>query len=407
MRVLQVVTLVSPDAAYGGPVTVAMNQSAALRELGHEVTIVGGARGYDVPPSELAGTPAVLMRTLRLVPRTGFSGLGSPQLWRWFHRHRRDFDVVHVHMARDLVTLPLALQGHSAGVPVVLQTHGMIDPSTSVLARLADPVMTHRALRFAAAVLYLTEVERVGLLQVEPQIERLVPLPNGVPTDHPEAMLDHSGAREVLFLARLHERKRAGHFVEAAAALAGRWPEWRFTLVGPDEGEGPRVEALIANARTPQITWEGAVSKDESLRRMSRAAVFAQPAIDEPFPMSVLEAMSVALPVVVTTTCGLADEVRRTGAGIVIEDSVTELTAALDRLIADAEGRLRMGAAGRTAMLDRFEMSQVARRLTDIYGFAAKDGSSAPRGRRRQHRAGPRPGGTPDAPAAATGRETQ
>ncbi|MEJ7754401.1 MAG: glycosyltransferase, partial [Candidatus Limnocylindrales bacterium] len=154
LRILSIVTLVSPLGEYGGPVRVAVNQANALRELGHDVTIAGGVRGYgrDVPTT-INGVPARLFRASTLVPRTGFAGLAAPGLWRWFRRHARDYDVLHLHAARDLVTLPVGRLARRQGVPYVVQAHGMIDPSSNPLATPLDAVLTRAVLRGAAHVL--------------------------------------------------------------------------------------------------------------------------------------------------------------------------------------------------------------------------------------------------------------
>lgn len=78
MRILSVVTLVSPDGAFGGPVRVALNQATALRELGHDVTLAAGGRGFDEPPTELDGVPVRLFPARTVVPGIGFAGLSSP-----------------------------------------------------------------------------------------------------------------------------------------------------------------------------------------------------------------------------------------------------------------------------------------------------------------------------------------
>src|SRR5437867_204758 len=57
MRILQVVTLLSPDGAYGGVARVALNQSAELIGRGHDVTVAAATRGYEVVPEELDGVP--------------------------------------------------------------------------------------------------------------------------------------------------------------------------------------------------------------------------------------------------------------------------------------------------------------------------------------------------------------
>jgi hypothetical protein len=50
VRILHVVTLVSPDSAYGGPVRVAENQCTELLSRGHDVHIAAGVRGYESVP---------------------------------------------------------------------------------------------------------------------------------------------------------------------------------------------------------------------------------------------------------------------------------------------------------------------------------------------------------------------
>ena len=91
----------------------------------------------------------------------------------------------------------------------------------------------------------------------------------------------------------------------------------RFTLVGPDEGEGPALRAALDGES--QISWEGALAPGAIPRRMAAASVYVLPSVREPYPMSVLEAMSVGLPVVVSADCGLAPLVERTHCGIVTD----------------------------------------------------------------------------------------
>jgi glycosyltransferase involved in cell wall biosynthesis len=101
---------------------------------------------------------------------------------------------------------------------------------------------------------------------------------------------------------------------------------------------------------------------------LSRAAVHVLPSVNEPFPMTVLEAMSVGTPVVVTNECGLADIVGRTGAGIACAPDATSLADALRVLLADPARRAEAGVAGRQAVEQTLAMSPVIDRLEDIYG---------------------------------------
>lgn len=367
MKVLGVVTLVSPQGEYGGPVRVAVNQLAALRERGHDVVLAGSHRGFiRGAPESFESVPTRLFPARTLLPGAGFAGLGSPGLWRAVRRHAREFDVVHVHAARDLVTLPAARIAQRLGVRTVLQSHGMIDESANPLAGPVDAALTRPALASAHHVTYLTSHERQALETVGRGAADLAELPNGVPSADPPAR--RSGPPHVLYLARLAPRKRPRIFVEAATRLAAEFPNARFTLVGPDEGEGAAVRAAIAaSGAGGRIRWEGAVPPGETIARMRDATVYVLPSVDEPYPMTVLEAMSLGLPVVVTDTCGLARFVSESGAGTVVNDSVEALVGSLRTLLTDTAAAVAAGDAGRDAVRMQRSMAAIAERLETLY----------------------------------------
>lgn len=364
MRILQVVSLLSADGAFGGPARVAINQSAELRRQGHDVVLAAGTRGYPTPPTEIDGVPLRLFPARQALPFMGFPGMTASGLARWFRTQAREFDVVHIHFGRDLMVLPVAALARRKRIPYVLQTHGMVIPSRNPLAGPLDAVWIRRLLADAAAVLYLTDLERSQLRDVARQDVHLVQLPNGVP-EYP-ARTAHSGTPEVLYLARLDARKRPVLFVEMAHRMLAEGVNAQFTLVGPDEGEGPAVLAAIAGE--PRITWEGAIDPAQAPRRMAVASALVLPSELEPYPMAVLEAMSVGLPVVVCTDCGLAPAISQSGSGIVAEGNVSSLAMAATDVLSDSRSYGRR--ARQTALRD-FGMGAVAQRLLSLYGQAA------------------------------------
>ena len=364
MRILSLATLVTPTGDYGGPLRVAVNQAQALRERGHEVTLMAGQRGFEGrPPAEVGGVPAKLFPVRRIAPRTGFAGLSAPQMIRHLISNLGEYDVVHVHLARDLITLPAALLARRQRVPYVLQCHGMIDASTALLARVGDPLMTRPALAGACRVLYLTPTERQDLTALLPGTDKLEHLPNGVP---PASCTADPNEPEVLYLARLTARKRPRLVVDVADALQEEFPQARYRIVGPDEGEAAHLQAAIARSHA-DVLWEGPLDPARTLDRMSRAGIFVLPSVDEPYPMSVLEAMSVGLPVVVTDTCGLAPLIARTGAGLVVDAGTDSLVAAVRSLLADPVRTAQMGRRGQLTARHELGMSAIADTLESIY----------------------------------------
>lgn len=367
MKIIHVVTLVSSDNAFGGPLRVAVNLSRAMIEQGHDVEIVAAYLGDgQEPPSTIEGVPARLFRARRVLP-LGFSGLIAPGLIRYLRTRVKDADMVHVHMTRDLITLPVAGWLSAHRIPFVVQTHGQIDRSTRVLARVLDVAIVRRVLRGARRVFVLTVAEQRDVAEVARSAGiRFAVVPNGATMPPTQASPEASST--VLFLARLAARKRPQTFVRVAAAVHERFPRARFDLVGPDEGEGAAVERLIRELDAGDyVAWRGAASHAEGLDAMQKAAVYVLPAVDEPFALSVLEAMSMGLPCVVTDSCGLVGLVSDPTSLIASSADEEHLQHAVESLLADDELRAETGRRARAEAEANFKIEHIARRVVDQY----------------------------------------
>ncbi|MFI5826831.1 glycosyltransferase [Streptomyces sp. NPDC051578] len=375
MRVLHAVTLHSPSHAFGGPVRVALNLAKGLRARGHEARLLALGEGFPDPwPTSVEGVPAKLFPARRLLP-LGFSGMTSPALLASAGRLVRDADVVHVHLARDLVTLPVALAALRARKPLVLQTHGMVDPSGRLLAKVLDAVAVRRLLRGADAVLYLTPHEREGLNAVvgPPALATAVRLVNGTPAQ--EERPAPAGAPRILYSARLQARKRPVDFVDAAPAVLAAHPDAEFVVAGPDEGELEAVRARIAELGLgARFTVPGPLSGAEVLAELRRAHVYVLPSVEEPFPMSVLEALAVGVPSVVTHSNGLARDIAAAGAGRAVEPGPAGVAEAVLALL-DPDANRSASVAARKLAAESFSMDAVLDTLLPVYGSARGAGA--------------------------------
>ncbi len=375
MRILQVATLFTPDGEFGGPTRVAVNLARELAERGHEVTLAGAARGYAAQPREIDGVCAVTAPARQLVPGIGYAGLTGRGLRRLLRPEIEAADVVHLHLAREFVTLPAARAARRAGTPYVVQPHGMVDASDRLLARPLDMAITRPVLREAAAVLYLTGTERRRITDFAGPGLRLRPLRNGVPRPPADAAAPAGdGVPEVLFLARLHARKRPDLFVRVARELLGAGVDARFTVAGPDGGMAAAVDAEVAAGPGDRLRREPPVAPGAVTARLARAAIYVLPSVGEPYPMSVLEAMSVGRPVVVTRSCGLADAVERHRCGVVVDETSGALRDAIAQLLADPDAAAAAGERGRAAAAAEFGMSAIVDELERVYADAIEAG---------------------------------
>lgn len=378
MKILHVVTLHTPDHAFGGPTRVAFNLSRVQRAAGDDARVMALGDGFvgGELPSRVEGVPVHLFQARHLLPMFEVSGITSATLLRTARRMMRGADLVHVHLMRDLVTLPAALLALVSRTPLVVQTHGMIDPTEKKVAQLTDLLGVRKVLREADAVLHLTEMERVDVNDVAAPVPltRTVRLVNGVRPQERKSARDPGRPPTVLFLARIQERKRPEDFVSAMPHVLARHPDARFVLAGPDTGA---LAGTLALARklgvADSLDHVGPLEHDQVLAADREADVYVLPAIEEPFPVSVLEAMSVGTPVVITRTCGQAPDVAGAGAGRVIDSRVGE-DAANARKVADAilellepEAAERAGKAAWELVNEQFTIEAVTATLRRTY----------------------------------------
>ncbi|WP_335982847.1 glycosyltransferase [Streptomyces sp. CA2R106] len=389
MRVLHVVTLHTPTNDFGGPTRVALNLSRGLRAKGVDARIATLGDGFTGPlPTELEGVPSFVHQARHVLPAFEVSGITSPGLLARARRMAAGADVVHVHLMRDLITLPFALVALAAGVPLVVQTHGMIDPTQKAVAKAVDLLGLKRVLRRADAILHLTAAERDGVQAVVPDtplttFHRLV---NGVARQERRPPRTGDRPPTILYAARVQKRKRPEDFVAAMPAVLAVHPGARFVLAGPDTGAltGPlralATELGVAHAlQTP-----GPLGHDEVLARLRTADVYVLPSVVEPFAVSLLEAMSVGVPVVAAATGGLSPDIEAAGAGVITPsrpdaDNGPLVAAAILELL-DPDTNARTSEAAWRLVEDRFSIGAVVEDLLAVYSRV----SAAPNSARRR-----------------------
>ncbi len=184
----------------------------------------------------------------------------------------------------------------------------------------------------------------------------------GVPTDR------------VLFsmVARYCEDK--GQLV-AVAALAGMEPELRsrihFLFAGPsDPGWDARVTCAVEEAGVQDhVTLLGPRADGPDLIRNSDVLVL--PSAHEAFPISILEAMALAKPVIATNVGGVCEALMDGKTGIVIERNAESLISAIDRLASRPDERESMGLAARQRVEKYFSPDAMNDAILSAYHEAA------------------------------------
>jgi glycosyltransferase involved in cell wall biosynthesis len=163
----------------------------------------------------------------------------------------------------------------------------------------------------------------------------------------------------ITLMGRLGKRKGTYDLIDAFEQIAPRHPNARLVL--PGDGEIDEVKAVIAERGLQDVIevpgWVSGAAQDEL---WNRTDVYTLPSYNEGLPGSVLEAMSAGLPCVSTPVGGIPEAVIDGETGYLVEaGDVPALAGALEKLVADEELRLSMGAAGHALLASKFDIDSI------------------------------------------------
>ena len=193
---------------------------------------------------------------------------------------------------------------------------------------------------------------------------RIVCIPNGI-VCHPPALPKQRGT--ILFLGHFDDNKNADVIVRAMGLLKERGLTAKAYFCGDGDAEShlELVRELGLEDTCEYLGWVGGMKKQELLDRCS---IFCLPSKNEAMPVSLLEAMSNDLAVVVTPVGGMLD---------IVDDGVTgrfvtpgdenSLSDAFCELIGNEDVRARIAESGRQKVVNSFSMDAAVNRVLSLY----------------------------------------
>jgi glycosyltransferase involved in cell wall biosynthesis len=193
-------------------------------------------------------------------------------------------------------------------------------------------------------------------------------IPNGVDTQRFLPLADVSSVRQELrigsddpvvgIVAALRPEKNHELFLEMASRVVREIPTARFLIIG----DGPCREALEAQARSLDIEQNVMFlgSRSDIPRLLAALDVFALTSHIEANPVSILEAMSVAKPVVATNVGSIHEAVAEGQTGfLATPGDAFQLTDRILRLLNDSVVARAMGVAARVSVVKRWSIESM------------------------------------------------
>ncbi|MEA5448120.1 glycosyltransferase [Leptolyngbya sp. CCNP1308] len=368
----------------GGPTQVALNIVRALRDVGIDAEIAttndDEAGLLDVPIAQRVDYEGVpvwffprLARLKAFIPSMG--------LTRWMVNHLDKYDIVHNHYLFCYAPTVAGRLAQHRQIPYISSTIGQLTPWALQQSRFKKQIygrfIERSILNRAAAIHCTTPAEAEDARRFGISSPTLI-LPLGV---NPALIIADAAAKLrdryslptnckiILFLSRLHEKKRPDFLLRAFAQLAPQSHGYHLLLAGSgDANYCDRLKTLTNTLNIAHsVTFTGFVSGSDKDLLLQGSNLFALPSYSENFGIAVAEALGAGLPVVVTPEVQIATDISAAQAGLVISDDLDAWSNALSQLLCDPDLSTQLGHNGQQLAAAKYSWPAIAHKLSQSY----------------------------------------
>jgi glycosyltransferase involved in cell wall biosynthesis len=363
------ILVIGPSAESGGGVATFVNILLSSPVLVKQFTLIHLDTSRTQADVGLENRPSLL--NLTYLVRQAF------QLIRMGIRLQPS--VVHIQTTSGLSfwkTAVFIITSKLLGMKTIAHLHGGMFKK---FYRESNPIMRsaiRRNLRRSDLVIALSDSWKNFLLEEVGQNLKVEVVHNTVDPMFAQALENTGGApprtaKTILFMGNLGRHKGVFDIVEAIPLVLDKHPDARFVFAGKEgkKGEKTEIDQRCAELGLMEyVYFPGLITGQEKLKLFQQAMLFVLPSYIENLPYTLLEAMSVGLPIV-TTPVGAIPEIIENGRnGFLIQpgDHRTLADRIVDLLDAP-EIREKMSKENTKAIKNGFLPDTAMMQISDIY----------------------------------------
>ncbi|MFB8791473.1 MAG: glycosyltransferase [Potamolinea sp.] len=382
MKVLHVIPSLSK--LKGGPTQIILEMVKALRECGVDAEIAttddNGSERLDLPLRKRLEYEQVPVWFLPRFSPPLKDFIFSTELASWLWENSQNYDIIHTHYLFSFAPTCAAAIARYQKIPYIVIPYGMLTPWALDHQRLKKQIYSiieRHNLNQAVAIHCSTseEVRDVNNFQISTP-SFVIPYGVHMPTFQPQAkqqIRQIYGIPEtrpiVLFLSRLHQKKRPDLLIEALNKLDAKNQDFHLIVAGSGEADYVNyltnlVSSLNLQSQTSMVGFVTGETKDLLLQGSD---VFVLPSFSENFGIAVAEAMAAGCSVIVTPDVQIAPEIAASQAGLVVTGEVDTVAEAIAQLLVSPSLRHQLGENGKRLVSNRYSWKAIAQNLQFVY----------------------------------------
>ncbi len=385
----------------GGQGVYLKNLSRALKDLGHQIEIVGGPPEaqldddipfYRIPsldlynPDNLFRTPSLkeLCQPINLLEWIGVCTMGFPEPFtfglrarRFLRNKRYQYDIVH-----DNQGLYYGLMKIKNWLPIVATIHHPITIDRKIAIRTASTIwkkmqqwrwysfcgMQKRVSRTLSHIITVSQTARDDIasdFNILPDRFRIIP--NGIRTDlfYPIPNITREKNRLIVTNSADMPLKGLYYLLRAISNVAQTQPV-KLTIVGSPRKNGYSQKLIKKLGIGNLITFTGRITHERFVHLYAKATAAVVPSVYEGFGSPVGEAMACGVPVISTTGGALPEVVG--AAGILVPPADHHALAdAILTILQQPQLAHELGRAGYQRVQQQFTWIRAAQKTVSVY----------------------------------------
>jgi len=196
----------------------------------------------------------------------------------------------------------------------------------------------------------------------------ILPLYLGIDLSVFKPLSDVEKKWDIAFLGRLERMKSVDLFPEMLTLLKKDYPQLKMVMTGEGSVKDKLLNDFESAGVSHMVDYLGVIETTAVTKLINQSRIFIYPSREEPFGLSILEAMACEVPVVTTNVYGPSEIITQGVDGLTVNpDDVNALAKMIGSLLDDKQLRISMGEEGRTTVEKRFDINQHLENLVGIY----------------------------------------
>ncbi len=288
------------------------------------------------------------------------------------------FDLVHGHSIYLWPTMLAARTCRSTRTPYVLSPRGMlvkdlVAKRNQLIKSIWIKLVERNNISIANAVHFTSLTEYKAAKRFNLNIKTSFVIPNGIDIDDVDKFKNQKQYKKlqrkdmplILYFGRISWKKGLDRLIKSMTLVT----RGKLVIAGNDEeGYTSKLKRLVRQyGLNDKIEFKGPRYGTDRYSLFLGADIFVLPSLSENFGNTVLEAMALGCPVIVTSQVGLSSKVEQSKAGIVVNGEPESIADGINRLADDQTTAKQMGENGSRTARNEFSWKLIADQMFEKY----------------------------------------